>query len=389
MAKFKTKKKEGGVRRAFAQVAPGLEEALAEELRDLGCPRVEKSEGGVYFAAEPQWVAVVNLYSRIAARVLVVLGRVRAPNLDSLYQGVRLLPWKEYVHPGQPVNVVVASQGGQIRRRNTVQSKVEHAINDALRGPRLPGPRPPRTPVRVVVTTQKDRARVSIDTSGDLLHRRGWRKATAKAPMRENLAAAMLRLTWEPGEWLVDPMCGSGTFSVEAAHVLMGRAPGANRTFAWETFPGWPQDQLERLRREAGTDVPVLEPGEPLRIWTSDRNAGAVEATTSNASRAGVSLTPVEQSFSEVEPPADTGLVVLNPPYGARIKGGDPSKVYRYIGRVLRERWGGWRVAVLLPDKALKTPLGLALDEVAWFSNGGLPVWLLAGEVRDSETEPA
>lgn len=365
---------------AFAAVAPGLEEALLDELSELGVEgRVEP--GGVAFRADTQGLAGVHLHSRIAGRVTIGLGTIGAASLDALSQGVRGLPWKQFAWPTQPVVVQLTSRRSRLRNRDAVARKVENSIHDALRGPRLPGPKPPREPLGVSVRVENDKALVTVDASGELLHKRGWRKATAKAPLRENLAAAVLRVAqWAPGEALVDPMCGAGTFPIEAAGIALGHAPGGRRAFAFERFPGFDKKAWERQKLDSKAEA--IDRVAP--IVAADRDEGAIEATRSNADRAGVGgrIHVVRSMFHELEPPVGPGLVVMNPPYGERIEGsGGPARVYKLIGETLRKNWRGWRVAILVPGSRWLGALGFPVDKGPEFSNGGIKVILALGTV--------
>lgn len=356
----------------FVQITPGLEDALADELLELGLRGVV-APGGITLRGDLEVLHALHVHSRLAARVLVRVLRSRATSLEQLATVVRQAPWGRWVHPRQPLDVRVSSHSSRLRHRETVAKKVEHAVADALRGPRVSLGRPPRAPARILVRVEDDEVEASIDASGDLLHRRGWRLATAKAPLRENLAAAVLRLAgWQPGEPLVDPMCGSGTFAIEAATIAMGIPPGVRRSFAFEHWPGhdakaWASAQAQRS--------PPLDRMAP--ILGADRDAGAVEASRGNAGRARVadrirwSRVPV----AELEPPARAGLVVANPPYGKRVD--DAARVYGELGRAFRARWSGWRLALLVPDRRLLGPLGVRMEEVTRFSNGGIPVTLM------------
>lgn len=359
----------------FASVAPGLEDVLAEELEDLGA-RGAVEPGGVRFRATPRILCDIHLWARVPSRVTVEVCRAGNASLQSIGHAVRSAGWKRFVHAGQPLSVKATSGGGH-GRQGAVEKKVERAIRDALRGPRRSGPRPPREPVQVLVHVTKQGARVSVDATGDLLHRRGWRKETARAPIRENLGAALLRLAdWDPDEPLVDPMCGSGTLPIEAATIAAGIAAGSQRTFAFERWPSFDAAIAKAARREASELGPV---GRPL-VFASDRDPGAVKATTQNAKRAGVggALQVEHARFEELEPPAPTGLLVANPPYGGRIGSG----AFGWIAKALRERWGGWRVAMVLPASGKRVLIPLGLNEVATFKNGGIPVSVVTGTVR-------
>lgn len=364
--------------KAFAATAPGLEEPLVDELRQLGL-RSKKEPGGASFSTDAEGLYAVNLFSHLAGRVTVEVARAKADNLQTLARGAQNAGWKRYVWPGQPVEVKATTSGARLRNRAAVANKVSLAIKDALRGPRLPGPRPPRTPANVHVHVDGVSARISVDASGELLHRRGWRQATAKAPIRENYAATILRLAeWMPGEPLVDPMCGSGTFCIEAATIAAGRAPGGERSFGFELWPSFDKSLMDGLRREARSAEPLAEGG---LFLAADRDAGAVKATSSNARRAGVAgmLQIRQESFGKLEAPASTGLLVANPPYGQRV--GEGGSDWRAFSRILRERWQGWRVAVVVPPLAKRALMSAGLEQVADFKTGGIPVVVLVGEI--------
>jgi putative N6-adenine-specific DNA methylase len=291
---------------------------------------------------------------------------------------VKTMPWKDVVVPNQPLDVKVTTRGSKLRFPSTVKRKVENAIQDSLRGPRLPSGRPPREPARVMCRIEADRAHLAMDASGELMHRRGWRLATAKAPLRENLAAAViLALEWSPEEAFVDPMCGAGTFPIEAAGMSMGHAPGAKRNFG---FLDWPSiDKRVWIKHADNVKAGKAQGGPP--IVASDRDIGAITATKDNARRAGVlgRLQIGQSDVLHLEPPAKSGLLVANPPYGSRIDG---TSSYRILGQALKERWSGWRVGLLLPERRLLGQLGLNLEAVCTFSNGGLKVILFTGEIR-------
>ena len=234
-----------------------------------------------------------------------------------------------------------------------------------------------------VVRLLHDRCTVSADTSGALLHRRGWRQATAKAPMRETLAAALLAASgWDGSGPLVDPLCGSGTIVIEGALMARGIAPGAKRRFAVERWPGVPPTLGAWVRSELAGRGAVATL--PHSIGT-DRDEGAIRAAEDNAERAGIRRisTLAVSALSAVEfPPAERGWVVTNPPYGVRV--GEVDRVrnlWARLGQVLRERAPGWRVTLLSPDAALERQLGIRVRMVAQTTNGGIPVRVVTGEI--------
>ena len=365
----------------FAQIAPGLETALADELSELGI-RGRVEPGGVEFSADDRQLAEVHLWTRLAGRILLRVVSGSAANLDDLAATVRRGAWGAFIHPRQIVEVQATTRSSKLQHRQTIERKVQHAITDAMRGPRVSRGRPPREVQKIFVRILKDKVEISADASGELLHRRGWRKNTARAPIRENLAAAVLRVAqWDPGEPLVDPMCGSGTFAIEAAGTDGVHAPGLGRTFAFESWPSAKAPALKAIRKKASGE---RRAGRTL-ILAADRDPAAMAAAGLNARRAGVDGRIIfrETPFHELEPIDGPGLVVINPPYGRRVGGGGATRIYQGIGRRLREAWPGWRVAVLVPDRRKIELLDLPVEELTTFSNGGIKVHLVAGIVPE------
>jgi putative N6-adenine-specific DNA methylase len=235
----------------------------------------------------------------------------------------------------------------------------------------------------VVVRVLHDRCTISIDSSGALLHRRGYRLATAKAPLRETLAAALLLAgEWDPLTPLVDPMCGSGTIAIEGALLARRIAPGLRRSFS---FAGWPEFDValwDRLLDEARS---LVLPRAPAVIQGSDRDAGAIEAARANAERAGVSADVefTRRALSAIEPPAGPGWLVTNPPYGARVGESDRLRnLYSQLGHVLRAKCPGWTVALLSADSRLDSRLGVDLRTALKTRNGGIAVRAAVGVVE-------
>lgn len=368
-----------GQRGLFVSVAPGLEEALQDELTELGISS-SIQPGGVSLQGSSDALYRLLLQTRLGGSVTLQIGSFRMANLDQLAARIRQLPWNLFVHPKQPVEVRVTATRTRIKRKDVVAKKTEHAIADALRGPRLPGPRPPSRPVKVRVRIERDEVRVTVDGAGEPLYRRGWRKATAKAPLRENLAAALLRRAgWAPGEALVDPMCGSGTFPIEAATIAVGRAPGLGRSFAAEDFPSFDATLWARHREAARTGE--LDRSAP--ILGADRDAGAIRAATANADRAHVGNRVELRNcdVADLEPPADRGLLVINPPWGQRVSRDKATGAMRHLGDALKRRFSGWRVAILAPSPRLIHATRLELEPDVSFKSGGIPVALYLGTV--------
>ena len=361
----------------FVVVPPGLEELAEEELAELGIP-TEVCPGGLEVGGGLEAVYRTCLHSRLASRVLVRVGRARATTLATLATGVRNLGWRRWVHPKQPLQVHVTLKNSKLRRRDIVARKVELAIGDSLKRVRGAS-RGPSTPAGIWVRIDGEKAELSVDAAGEHLHRRGWALDRTEAPLRENLAAAVLRgYGWAPGEALVDPMCGSGTFLLEAATVLSGRAPGAQRSFAFQAFPEHDAERWAELQSQLGPlDVDCL-------LLGSDIDPEAVRAARANTRRAGVAdrVSLEVADVADLEPPDALGWVVTNPPYGQRLSKGKAKRVVGTLGRVLRERFPGWGVALVLPP-GLVGAARLPLQTVLTFKNGGSPVVVAAGVVPD------
>ena len=234
-----------------------------------------------------------------------------------------------------------------------------------------------------MVRFEHDVCTISADSSGELLHRRGYRKATAKAPIRETIAAGvLLSLGYDGADPLLDPMCGSGTFAIEAALIARNIAPGAARSFACEAWPSFDRGVSGRVRSAALT---AQRPSAAAPIVASDRDAGAIAAARANAERAGVSgdVTFTQCALSAIVAPAGAGLLVANPPYGLRVgESGALRDLYAQIGNVTRAKLAGWRVALISADRKLEAQARLPFADEVRFSNGGIKVRLVATPAR-------
>jgi putative N6-adenine-specific DNA methylase len=382
----------------FAVTAPGLSGLAADELRRLGLAVEsgagdgqdwvqpgEDSGGGVAFTGDLTALYRANLHLRTASRVLVRLGRFYAADFATLRRKAASLAWEGYLVPGQPVALHVTCHKSRLYHSGAVAERVMAAIGD-----RLGRPAPPAEagqtgdalpPQMVVVRLVHDHCTISVDSSGALLHRRGYRLATAKAPLRETLAAAMLLASgWDTASPLLDPFCGSGTIAIEAALLARGIPPGLRRPFAFMRWPGFDPAAWEALLEAARAQIT----GDCPPIQASDRDAGAIAIAQANAERAGVleSITFSQRALSAIAPPPGPGWVVTNPPYGLRVSAGkDLRNLYAQLGNVLRARCPGWRVAILCNDYKLLGQTGLRLDTSFATVNGGVSVRLGRGSV--------
>src|SRR5438874_5890642 len=373
----------------FASTALGLESIAAGELKALGV-RGRQEIGGVAFGGDLDRIYNANLWLRTASRVVARLGRFHASTFYELERRSKKLPWLDFLPEAGSIEVRVTCRKSKLYHSDAVAERVLSVIGRMA---------PPGIELRVaddhqesnenedeksgstqlfVVRIVHDECEISADTSGELLHRRGYRTEIAKAPLRETLAAAMVLASgWRPNDPLIDPMCGSGTIPVEAALIARGIAPGANRRFQ---FMNWPNFNPE-LWKEIVDKARSVVNNAPLGIRGSDRDAGAVSSATRNAERAGVAadirfaVNSLSGSISDLEDvTAGEGWILTNPPYGIRIgERGDLRDLYATLGAALRKGFR-WRIGILTSDKALVRQMRLPLRSRFDSRNGGIAV---------------
>ena len=375
---------------AFAVAALGTEPVVAAELVALGLgARIE--EGGVSFRGTLDDVQRANLHLRSASRILVRLGSFRATAFHELERFADRLPWGDHLGRGTTIAVRATCRKSRLYHSDAVAERVRAAAEGAVGGlvavaAAGEDEEQATSAQLIVVRVFRDRVTVSADSSGALLHVRGYRQAIGKAPLRETLAAAMLLgAGWDPGTPLVDPMCGSGTIAIEGALVARRIPPGLGRSFAFESWPGFERTRWLSMLEEAKAGILAAA---PAPIVASDRDAGAVRAAAANAQRAGVAgdIEILQRPLSAVVPPSGTagsGAVVTNPPYGVRVGERRALRdLYAALGRVARDRFPGWRLALLSADPALQAQLEMELGERFRTRNGGIPVRLVAGIIE-------
>lgn len=370
----------------FAACTVGLESIVARELSALAAGRALEvlgaEPGGVEFQADLAALYDANLRLRAASRILVRVGSFHASAFHELERRARRLPWEAFLSPGAAVSTAVTSKKSRLYHQDGVAERLLAAAGERVTGLRAAKQPADEDSRLLVVRVFRDQVTVSADSSGELLHRRGYRLATAKAPLRETLAAAMLLASgWDGSGPLVDPMCGSGTLPIEAALLARRIPPGLHRRFGFQTWPGYDPPLWERRRAAAMDDVLSRA---PAPIVGSDRDEGAVGAARENAERAGVGGDIVfrRATISAFEPPAPSGLLITNPPYGRRI--GERARLrnlFAQLGNVVRRRAPGWSVAFLSAHAELARQTGLPLESVLETLNGGIRVRLLQGAV--------
>jgi putative N6-adenine-specific DNA methylase len=353
--------------------APGLESPLADEAREAGFAVKGQIAGGVLVNGGWPDVWRANLVLRGAARVLVRIGGFHAVHLAQLDKRSRSFPWADFLRADTPVHVEATCRKSRIYHSKAAAQRITTAITEELGAPIKDN-----AEIAIKARVENDLVTLSIDSSGELLHKRGSKLAMAKAPMRENMAALFLRLCGYDGkEPVLDPMCGSGTFVIESAEWAAGLAPGRNRSFAFEKLATFDEKAWQKLKNS-----PPLGVGQQqAHFFGSDRDAGAIAASQANAERSGVShLTHLEKkTVSEIAPPpGPPGLVICNPPYGTRI--GEEKKLvalYSALGASLRERFHGWRVGMITSNERLARTTGLPFGKPsAPILHGGLRIRL-------------
>jgi putative N6-adenine-specific DNA methylase len=373
----------------FAICAPGLEPLLEAELTDLSI-KCRAVPGGVEWTGSESSIAIANLWSRIASRVVVRIGEFRARSFFELERHAKKIEWEKYLPAGAPVQFRVTARKSKLYHTGAIAQRLEEAIarragkDIVIAGSEGEDDESDAAAQLFIVRFERDEAVISADTSGALLHRRGYRQAIAKAPLRETLAAAMLRgAGWNAKTPLVDPMCGSGTIPIEAAMIARRIPPGLHRTFS---FLGWPGADVARWNALVEHARSQIAGRSSVAMAGSDRDAGAIEASRANAARAGVAddIEFAIKPISAVDPVGSgSGLLITNPPYGERIGESDAIRnLYAQAGNVARAKFPGWTFAMLSPGKALESQVGIDFEEKLKTSNGGIPVRLVVGQVE-------
>lgn len=369
----------------FIACAPGLEPLLAAELAALGAASPREEAGGVSVLADPRLFHRIHLEVGLGLRVQVTLAAERVAHLSALATLAARLPWERYLPAGRPVAIHATSRRSRIYHTGAIVERVAAGVARRL-GALPDAPVAASEPTAVHVRFDADRCALSVDTSGPL-HRRGYRLATAKAPLREDLArAALIASGWDRQSPLVDPFCGAGTIAIEAALLARRLPPGAGRHAPFMDGPLFsPALWAEVTAAAAAAAAPTAPP-----ISGSDRDAGAIAAARDNAARAGVLA---DVAFAEAALGAAPGLagphdgaagaVVTNPPWGRRVGGKRPLRpLYQSLGARLRALPPGWRVGLVVADPALARDVDPALRSALMTDHGGVKVFLMTGATR-------
>ena len=371
----------------FAACAPGLEEICAAELAALGLETGPPQGGGVGFRGRLEAAYLANLWLRCAGRVLLRLADFRVRTWQDLVRQAGRIPWEVFLRPGRELRIQVSLRASNLRHSGRV---AEVVLEQAARRLESLGLEPPRAAAAhqagaqlVLVRGYQRRALISLDTSGEHLHRRGYRLAAGSAPLREDLAAALLSLcAYRGGQTLLDPMTGSGTLAIEAALLARGLPPALQRSLALESWPCHRAPTWDHLRKRARQEALPRAPG---AILARDLRPQALEQARQNAGRAGVEgdLELMRADLLESPPPpGPAGLVVINPPYGRRLLSpNQATRLVREVARKLRREYQGWQVGLVLQRPAWQGLFSLKGTRRLVAAHGGLKVTLLSGRV--------
>ncbi|MEL7070096.1 MAG: THUMP domain-containing protein [Cyanobacteria bacterium J06581_3] len=369
----------------FATVARGLELLLVDELEALGAKAVEPGFCGAAFKGDCALLYKVNLWARLPFRILLRLAEFDCVTGEDLYAGVQRIDWSRYLTPELTLAVTATGKTTALNHTHFTSLQVKNAIvqqqTDTLGYRSDVDTHEPD--VRINVHLHQARATISLDSSGDSLHRRGYRPAVGAAPLKESLASALIQMSgWTPDQAFFDPLCGSGTLPLEAALRSLRVAPGLFRErFGFETWLDFDEalwdDMLNGAEDRQREDLLAFVGG-------SDRDLNVIVQANSNAQKCGIEhLVQFQQSeLEKVEAPADSGIVMCNPPYGERLgKDTDLAAFYKLLGNVLKQRFKGWTAYVLSGNKALSRNIGMKSAERMPVYNGALLCQLMKYEI--------
>jgi putative N6-adenine-specific DNA methylase len=357
----------------FLGTAPGLEPYLLSEVKDAGFRNPKSVHGGVTITGNWQDVWRANLTLRGASKVLARIGEFRAFHLAQLDKRARKFPWAQTLTKGHTVKVeVVTNRKSKIYHAGAAIERIERAIAEEFGA--VIAPSLDETDILIKTRIDDNNVRLSVDTSGTGLHKRGHKQAMGKAPLRETMAALLLRSCGYAGnEPVLDPMCGSGTLIIEAAELARNKLAGRSRTFAFEALATYNADAVKVIKDK------WQEKQTPHKFYGSDRNVKVIGMAQDNAARAQVSeicnFSPVPLAKLK-RPEGPVGLVIVNPPYGARIgKKRDLYALYKSFGDVMRAEFSGWRIGIVTADGGLANATELKWHKISPpIAHGGLRV---------------
>lgn len=374
----------------FATCPRGLEAVLAKELNDCGASDIRDTDGGASFSGSMAVCYRANLESRVATRILWQVADGRYTSEDDIYQAAFRLDWTQWFNVSRNFMVKVTGVKCPLKSLEFITLRIKDAVCDRFRQVKNNRPdvntRDPDIRVHAYLTT--DKFQFYIDTSGAPLYQRGLRRSSVEAPLRENLAAGILKLTgWHPGTPLLDPMCGSGTFLLEAAMMALDIAPGSKRSFAFEKLNNFDENVWQQTRKQA---LNRAKPATFQKIYGSDADLRAVRVSRKNLEEAGLAdaVQLVHSDFVDVVAPASQGILIANPPYGVRIgEDEELAMLYPKMAETLKRKFAGWTAYFLTSDMRLPKLMRLTPSKRTPLYNGPLEcrlfeIRLVAGSNR-------
>ncbi|KXS32162.1 MAG: rRNA (Guanine-N(2)-)-methyltransferase [Candidatus Gallionella acididurans] len=364
----------------FSPCPRGLETILHSDLEMLGAQGVRSAEGGVHFSGDWALCYRANLESRIASRILWRVNELQYRSEQDIYQAVFGLQWQRWFDVTRTIRVNTTAIRCPLKSLEYITLLVKDAVCDRFRAHcnERPSVDTLAPDVRIHVFIEDNRLMLYLDTSGDALFKRGVRTHTNIAPIRENLAAGILRLAgWQPGTALLDPMCGSGTFLIEAAQMSLNIQPGIARDFAFEKLKNFDAPLWGRMREQA---LAAQLPARPLEIYGSDLYGDALKTSSRNLEEAGLSecVELKQANILEISAPTEHGILVANLPYGERMGELDElAELYPKLGDALKKKFGGWTAYLFTADKAILKLMRLSPSKRTPLFNGAIECRLL------------
>jgi putative N6-adenine-specific DNA methylase len=381
----------------FSPCPRGLEAFLVAELEALGAAQISTVSGGVQFEGDWPLAWRVNLQSRIATRVLWKIGETRYRTEEEIFKLAYATTWAKWFSSDDTIRIFVTAIKSPLKSLNFVTLRIKDGVCDHFRT--VTGKRPsvdtesPDIRIHAFLTDQT--CTLYLDTSGEPLYKRGFKHAKVEAPLKENLAAGILLLSgWQPGQAFLDPMCGSGTFLIEAAHMALDIAPGLGRSFAFERFRQFEAGEYRRMRSMVEQKRKTAR---SLEIFGADIDPRQIAASEANLAAAGLQgMVPlIDSDVLHLDAPADAGVMVTNPPYGVRLGTGEElADWYPKLGDALKQYFAGWNCYLLSADTELPKRIGLKVSKRTPLMNGDLDCRLyeyrvVAGSHRERTTGAA
>ena len=368
----------------IAKTLQGLENVLAEELAALGANDIRTGRRMVSFSGDKEMMYRANFCLRTAIRILKPIKHFQAENADQVYEQIKDIAWEEYMQPASSFAVDAVVYSEAFRHSKFVAYRVKDAIVDYFRehSGKRPSVRLNNPDVRLNIHIAETECTLSLDSSGESLHRRGYRTEAVEAPLNEALAAGIILLTGWRGECdLIDPMCGSGTFPIEAALIAKNIAPGVFRQgYAFEKWNDFDAELLETIYNDDSRER-LFE----HKIYAYDNNPKAIETATRNikAAGAGKDIVIKQQPFQQFTRPKEKAVLITNPPYGERISSNDLMGLYQMIGERLKHAFMGNTAWILSYHQECFDRIGLKATRRIPLLNGALPCELREYEIFD------